>query len=59
MAKDFINQEDKNVEYGTMSDITVSNGEHFKVTPISDTVCLIKSKMDTLKSNNEPDDDDN
>jgi hypothetical protein len=58
-AKDFIFQENKEVEYGTMSDLTVSNGEHFKVTPISDTVCLIKSKMDSLKSDNEPDDNDN
>ncbi len=55
-SKDFINREDNNVDYGTMSDITVSDGEHFKVTPISATGCLVKAVMDSLKDENIPED---
>ena len=59
--KDFANVEINNVDYGDMWDITVNDGERFKLTAISNSGCLIKSKMDSIKNqistDDQPDDD--
>ena len=58
-SKQFVVNEENKVDYGNQSDITVTDGERFRITPISDTSCLVKAKMDSLKEDNESDDSDN
>ena len=55
--KDFINAEKRNVGSYTTFDVTVSDGEHFLITPLPD--CSIKSRMNKKKISNNLDDNDN